>query len=112
MFSQIPIILLLGAGLFALDTYLFAGFVAAFKRRAFVNKKSFRLGYFAFSVILIIGTICSIYLKLPTGIRAGFLMVFFVLMIVKVTFLSFVLIDDLRRLIVWLKSKNTRPVSS
>ena len=109
MFSQIPIILLLGAGLFALDTYLFGGLVGAFKRRAFINTRGFKLGYFIFSIILIIGTICSIYLKLPVGTRAGFLMVFFVLMIIKVTFLPFVLIDDIRRLFVCLKGKNTKP---
>jgi len=111
MFSQIPVILLLGAGLLALDIYLFGGLVAAFKKRAFFAKKGFRIAYFAFSVILITATICCIYLKLPTGIRAGFLMVFFVLMIVKVTFLPFVLADDIRRLLVELKRKKTSPAA-
>jgi predicted MPP superfamily phosphohydrolase len=99
MFSQIPIIILLGVGLLALDIYLFGGLVAAFKSRAFAQSKNFKLGYFILSAILITGTICSVYLKLPTGIRAGFLMVFFVLMIIKVTFLPFVMADNVRRLV-------------
>lgn len=111
MFSQLPIIFLLSAGFLALDAYLFSGIIAAFKKRAFVNTKGFRLAYFLFSAVLITGTICSIYLKLPVAVRAGFLMVFFVLMIVKVTFLPFVLIDDLRRIIIRLKRKVRKPVA-
>lgn len=108
MFSQLPIIILLGAALFAFDLYLFGGLIAALKRRGFTQKKGFRLAYLLLSILLIAGTISSIYLKLPVGIRAGFLMVFFVLMIIKVTFLPFVLIDDIRRLIVGLKGKTMK----
>ncbi|PJJ79835.1 metallophosphoesterase [Mucilaginibacter auburnensis] len=111
MFSQIPIILLLGAALFALDAYLYGGVVGAFKSRAFVRKKGFKQGYFIFSAILIVGTICSIYFKLPTGFRAGFLMVFFILMIVKITFLPFVIADDIRLLFAKRKQKPTAPVT-
>ena len=108
MFSQLPVIFLLAAALFALDAYLFSGIAAAFKKRAFAHSKSFRMGYFIFSAILIAGTVCSIYFKIPTGVRAGFLMVFFVLMIVKVTFLPFVLADDIRRVIARLKEKKAK----
>ncbi len=111
MFSQLPIIILLGAALLGLDAYLFGGLVGAFKSRAFVRKKGFKLGYFVFSAILITGTICSIYFKLPTGVRASFLMVFFVLMIVKITFLPFVLADDIRRLFARSK-KNQTPAAT
>ncbi|WP_214072139.1 metallophosphoesterase [Mucilaginibacter sp. dw_454] len=99
MQSQLFTIILLGAGLFLFDQYLFSGFRAAFKNKRIVNHQLSWLGYTLFSLILIAGTICSIYVNLPVGVRAGFLMVFFVLMIVKVTFLPFVLIDDMRRLI-------------
>lgn len=105
MFSQLPVIFLLAAGLFAFDFYLFGGLVGAFKRIAFFKTNAFRWAYFVFSIVLIAATICGIYLKLPVGIRATFLMAFFVLMIIKVTFLPFVLIDDIRRLIVRWKRK-------
>jgi predicted MPP superfamily phosphohydrolase len=105
MQSQLFTIILLGAGLFIFDQYLFHGFIAAFKNKRIVGRKLFRLGYTLFSLIIIIGTVCSIYLNLPVGVRAGFLMVFFVLMIVKVTFLPFVVIDDIRRRV----SKKSKP---
>jgi predicted MPP superfamily phosphohydrolase len=105
MQSQLFTIVLLGVGLLLFDQYLFAGFTAAFKKKGWAHKKGFKIGYTILSVILIIGTIASIYMNLPVGVRGGFLMVFFVLIIVKVTFLPFVLADDIRRLIVKLKNK-------
>jgi predicted MPP superfamily phosphohydrolase len=105
MQSQLFTIILLGVSLILFDQYLLGGFIAAFKNKAFVNHRLFKIGYTLFSLVIITGTICSIYLNLPVGVRAGFLMLFFVLMIVKVTFLPFVLIDDVRRLIVKLKGK-------
>jgi len=109
MQSQLFTIILLGLGLLLFDQYLFSGFTVAFKKRGFIKGKWFKLGYTVFSIILITGTIVSIYMNIPVGVRAGFLMLFFVLMIVKVTFLPFVLADDIRRLIVRLKRK---PVST
>ncbi|MDB5001791.1 MAG: metallophosphoesterase [Mucilaginibacter sp.] len=106
MQSQLFTIILLGLGLLLFDQYLFSGFAAAFKKRGFINKKWFKQGYTVFSIILITGTIVSIYMNIPVGVRAVFLMLFFVLMIVKVTFLPFVLADDIRRLIVKLTNKS------
>ena len=105
MQSQLFTIILLGAGLFMFDQYLFHGIIAAFKNKRIVGHKFFRPCYTLISLTIITGTICSIYLNLPVGVRAGFLMVFFVLMIVKVTFFPFVVIDDIRRLIAKRKPK-------
>jgi predicted MPP superfamily phosphohydrolase len=109
MKGQFLTILIIGLLLFGLDMYLANGFRAAFTKHSPKTKKKFRQFYIAFSALLIIGTMVSIYFKIPVGIRAGFLMVFFVLMVVKVTFLPFVLIDELRRLIIYLKKPTTIP---
>lgn len=105
MQSQLFTIILLGLGLIFFDQYLLGGFIAAFKKKRFATHRFFKVGYTVFSLILITGTICSIYLTLPVGVRAGFLLMFFVLMIVKITFLPFVLADDIRRLVVKVKRK-------
>lgn len=109
MQSQLFTIILLGLGLLLFDQYLFSGFAVAFKKRGLIKNKWFKRGYTVFSLVLITGTIISIYMNIPVGVRAGFLMLFFVLMIVKVTFLPFVLADDIRRLIVRLKRKPVSP---
>ncbi|MDB5032614.1 metallophosphoesterase [Mucilaginibacter sp.] len=108
MQSQLFILILIGIGIFLLDQYLARGFAAAFKKRGLGNTTGFKIGYTLFSIVLITGVIISIYMKIPVGVRAGFLMVFFVLAIVKITFLPFVLADDIRRLIVWLKHTGTK----
>lgn len=113
MQSQFLTIILLGAGLLLFDQYLFGGFIAAFKNKRIVGHPLFRSGYTLFSLTLIAGTICSIYLNLPVGVRAGFLLVFFVLMIVKVAFLPFVLTDDIRRFSARSKPQtNTKPAQA
>jgi predicted MPP superfamily phosphohydrolase len=109
MQGQLFTIILLGLGLFIVDIYLVRGFAAAFKKRGFKDNRIFKVSYALFSLLLITGTIVSIYLKIPVGFRAGFLMIFFVLAIVKVTFLPFVLIDDIRRVIIWVKRRAETP---
>lgn len=109
MKGQFLTILIIGLILFGLDMYLANGFRAAFTNRNPTTKRRFRRVYIAFSALLILGTMASIYFKLPVGVRAGFLMVFFVLIVVKVVFLPFVLIDDIRRLILLLKKPKTIP---
>jgi predicted MPP superfamily phosphohydrolase len=109
MKGQFFTILLIGLLLFGLDMYLANGFRAAFTKRGFAAKRNFKKIYLAFSALLIIGTMISIYFKIPVGFRAGFLMVFFVLMVVKITFLPFVLVDDVRRMIIYLKKPTTIP---
>jgi predicted MPP superfamily phosphohydrolase len=108
MYKQLITIFLIGAGLFLFDVYVARGFITAFKKRAFVHKKGFKYCFFGFSFLLIICTIISIYLKIPVGFRAAFLLIFFVLTIVKVTFLPFILIDDIRRLIIWAGNSRTK----
>ncbi len=100
MKGQFLTILIIGLLLFGLDMYLANGFRAAFTKGNPQTKRRFRRVYIVFSALLICGTMAAIYFKLPIGVRAGFLMVFFVLIVVKVVFLPFVVIDDIRRLIV------------
>ncbi len=111
MKGQFITILLVGLVLFGLDMYLVNGIKAAFSKRGFAAKKNFKTAYILFSIFLIVGVMVSIYLKIPVGIRAGFLMVFFILVVVKVTFLPFVLIDDIRRLVVRLNKPKTLSTS-
>lgn len=77
MQSQLFTIILLGAGLFIFDQYLYNGFIAAFKNKRIVGHKFFRPAYTLLSLVIIIGTICGIYVNLPVGVRGGFFNVVF-----------------------------------
>ncbi len=109
MKGQLFTILLVGIVLLGLDLYLTSGIVTAFKKRGKPVNKKLKQAYIGFSVLLILGTMASIYFKLPVGVRAGILMIFFVLTIVKITFLPWVIIDDIRRLIIRLKKATKKP---
>ncbi|HEY0245615.1 MAG TPA: metallophosphoesterase [Mucilaginibacter sp.] len=95
----ISIILLLG------DAYFIGGIRVALKKKKFSHKKGFTIAYWAFSVLLIVATIIAIYIKISVGARAAIMLVFFVLLIIKATFLPFILGDDVRRLFIWLRRK-------
>ncbi|MGZ3981765.1 MAG: metallophosphoesterase [Mucilaginibacter sp.] len=92
----ISIILLL------LDAYIIKGIRAAFAKKRFIQKPGFTRYYWIVCVFLIAGALISIYLKIPVGFRAGVLLCFFILLLLKVAFLPFILVDDIRRIIVWL----------
>lgn len=112
MKGQFFSILLVGIVLFGLDLYLAGGLAAAFKKRDRPFKKGLKKGYLIFSAVLILATMACIYFKLPVGIRAGIMMVFFVLTVVKITFLPWLLVDDIRRLIIHFKKPQSIPASS
>lgn len=112
MKGQFFTILLVSIILFGIDVYLSGGIAAAFNKRGRPVKKGLKQGYIIFSGILILCTMACIYFKLPVGIRAGILMVFFVLTIVKLTFIPWVLIDDIRRLIIHFKKPKSTIASS
>jgi predicted MPP superfamily phosphohydrolase len=111
MKGQAFTIILVCITLLLADAYIIGGIRGAFKKRKFVHKKEFTITYWAISVLVITGMLLSIYVKIPVGLRAGTLLVFFLLLILKVTFVPFVLADDVRRLIIWLKHRNKNPAT-
>ena len=95
----ISIILLLA------DAYFIGGIRVAFKKNKFFQSRDFTILYWAVCLFFVIGTVSCIYVKLGVGTRAAIMMTFFVLLIIKATFLPFILADDIRRLIIRLKRK-------
>jgi predicted MPP superfamily phosphohydrolase len=106
MNGQVFTIVLISLILLVADGYIISGVRGAFKKRKFPHKRGFTIGYWITSVVLIIGMFLSIYVKIPVGVRAAVLLLFFLLLIIKVTFLPFVLADDIRRLFIWIKHRN------
>jgi predicted MPP superfamily phosphohydrolase len=91
--------------LFLADIYISDGIRGAFNKWHTVSKKQFTMAYLIFSAILTIGVVLCIYVKLPVGVRAGVMLVFFLLVILKVSFIPFVIADDIRRIAIRLKQK-------
>jgi hypothetical protein len=108
MKEQIFTILLVSITLLLLDAYLIGGVRSAFKKKKFSHTTAFNLIYWAISIFIITGMLLSIYVNLWVGTRATFLLLFFLSLILKVTFLPFLVIDDIRRLTVWLKGQRKK----
>jgi predicted MPP superfamily phosphohydrolase len=108
--EQILTILLICLVLLTVDLYLIRGIRAGFRKRKFFQKRIFDITYWSLSIIIYAGVFVSIFANAGLGFRAGFLLIFFLLVISKVLFLPFMIADDTRRLIMWYKqrSKNNK----
>jgi predicted MPP superfamily phosphohydrolase len=103
----ILIIILLLAG----DYYILRGLQTAFNKQKFPFKRWFLVLYWFSAIFLIAGLLMSVYTKLGVGIRAAFLLLFFLAFIFKVFYILFIVVDDLRRFIVYLIRKSKKPAA-
>jgi len=110
MKGQAFTIILISLILLLADAYFIGGIRAAFRKKQFSHKKWFIQAYWTVCILLIAATILGIYVKIPVGARAAILLTFFLLLIIKATFLPFILADDIRRLYIWLTRRNKATV--
>jgi predicted MPP superfamily phosphohydrolase len=106
MEHQLPTIIMICVGFLLADFYLIGGIRIGLKKWKFSHKRVFTVWYWGLSLIFIAGIFLSIFLRLGLGVRSVFLLGFFLMAIGKVLFLPFILIDDIRRLIIWFKQKS------
>ena len=106
MEHQLPTIIMICVGFLIADFYLIGGIRIGLKKWRFSQKRAFTFWYWGLSLLFIAGIFLSIFLRLGLGARSVFLLGFFLMSIGKVLFLPFILIDDFRRLIIWLKQKS------
>jgi predicted MPP superfamily phosphohydrolase len=97
-------IIFLVAALLLIDLYVLNGLKGVSKKWLFLQKRSFKVWYLIFSVFLVIGLIVVVFVKMPLNIRLTFVMVFFVIFLFKLCYIPFLLIDDLRRVLIVLKN--------
>lgn len=86
--------------LLVLDFYCYKAISSVFKNWKPNTKKWFKISYWAYTILLIIGVFCSVYFKtvLFLSLKSIILVAFFLTLICKFVLLPFLLIDDLRRL--------------
>ena len=88
-----------------IDLYVFNGLISASKKKLFLKKKWFRNFYWIFSILLLSGAIAVIYIKVGMMGRLAFIVLFFLVLIFKVCFVPFILVDDIHRLIIAAKNR-------
>jgi predicted MPP superfamily phosphohydrolase len=104
-------IILIIAILLLIDLYVLHGIRGAFKNWKLPHQGSFTFFYWLISVLLITVLLLSVYLNFGVGARAAAMMAFFLIFLGKVSFLPFLLIDDLRRMLILRQNRLKRPVA-
>lgn len=103
--GRIVPLLFIAALLLLFDLYIYKAITGIYPKWPSKKKKMFTLVWWGYTFLLILGIFFSIFLNLQLGIRAVLLVAFFMTFVSKFFFIPVLLIDDLRRLWVWLKRK-------
>ncbi len=104
-------LLIISLLLLAFDYYCYSAILAVFKKWKPETKKRFTAAYWTYTILLIIGVFCSIYFQkvLFLSLKSIILVAFFLTVICKLFMLPFLLIDDLRRLVLLIVAKTKKP---
>jgi len=113
--GRLPALIILSVLLLAFDYYCYRAILSVFKKWKPTTKKLFSIIWWTYTSILVIGVFAAIYvpsyLPLYLSLRSVILVAFFLTLVCKIVMLPFLLIDDIRRLIVkmnrFFKRKNT-----
>ncbi|WP_428328463.1 metallophosphoesterase [Mucilaginibacter sp.] len=103
-------IIILAAVLLLIDTYVLNGLRGASKKWRFVNSKKFPLVYWLLSAFLMMILVISIYIQIDHMIRLAFITMFFVVLLFKASYVPVILIDDIRRLIIYTSNRFKKPL--
>ena len=109
MHASIIKLVLFIAGLVLIDIYILSGVKGLPAKWRFIHKESFTVNYWLFSAFLLIGVLFVSYVKVSFGLRLGVLVLFILLLFFKLCAIPFLALDDLRRLVIYLKLKIKRP---
>ncbi|MBT2562199.1 metallophosphoesterase [Pedobacter sp. ISL-68] len=106
--GRLPFIIAACIFIIAFDIYCFKAIIAVFKKWKPTTKKVFAIAYWSYSLLLIFGVFCGIYLNLFLTLRAIILVAFFLTVACKLAMLPFLILDDLRRLFIKIFRRNKK----
>jgi predicted MPP superfamily phosphohydrolase len=96
----------------ALDFYIYKAILGARTNWSEAKRKQFSISWWTINILFFIGIFLSIYFNIRLTIRAIILVAFFLTFVGKVFFALFLLVDDVRRLVIWATRKTTKPKSN
>ncbi|MDB5012661.1 MAG: metallophosphoesterase [Daejeonella sp.] len=91
--------------LIIIDFYISKAVISVKSSWTSKQRKRFSWIWWTYSVLIIIGVFCGIYFNIQLSLRSIILVAFFLTYISKFFFVLFILLDDIRRGIIWLKRK-------
>ncbi|MDQ0969402.1 putative MPP superfamily phosphohydrolase [Flavobacterium sp. W4I14] len=106
--GRLPFIIAACIFIIAFDIYCYKAIIAVFKKWKPNTKRVFAIAYWSYSLLLIFGVFCGIYLNLFLTLRAIILVAFFLTVACKMAMLPFLILDDLRRLFIKIFRRNKK----
>lgn len=91
--------------LVAFDYYCFRAILSVFKNWKPSTKRIFSIIWWTYTAFLVVGFFSAIYVNLFLSLRSVMLVAFFLTAACKLVMLPFLLLDDLRRLIIGLRQR-------
>jgi len=109
--GRLPFLIAGCALIIAFDFYCIRAILAISKNWSTKTKRRFKVLYLSSSFLLIAGVFAGIYLNIFLSLRSIILVAFFLITACKIVLLPFLLVDDLRRLLVrlYLALRNNKP---
>jgi len=98
-------LLLFIAIVFLIDLYVFKGLQGLSRKWRFLAKKWFKIAYIIASVFLLSSLLFVVYVKVDFGVRLVFIVLFFAVQLFNICFTLFLLVDDVRRSVLYLRKK-------
>lgn len=106
--GRLPFLIAGCALIIAFDYYFINAILSVFKSWSEKTKKKINLIYWIISILLIVGVFSGIFLNIFLTLRSVILVAFFLVTACKIVMLPFLLIDDLRRLIILIFRKTEK----
>ena len=95
--------------LFLIDLYVLNGLRGVSKKWKFLHKKLFPLFYRIYNALLLTILFWAIYTKIDYTVRLGLITLFFLDLLFKISFIPFLIIDDIRITFIKIRRKEVKP---
>jgi predicted MPP superfamily phosphohydrolase len=105
MADRILPLLVISFILLLIDWYIYNAIRIIKPKKTTRFQRVFPYAWWSYSILLIIGVFIGIFFNIRLSLRAVILVAFFLTALSKIFLLPFILIDDIRRAIIWLRHK-------
>jgi uncharacterized protein len=97
----------------SIDVYVFCGIRKLSAKWPFIGKRRFFITWWSVSILILSSLLIAVYFKIHVDARLVIILLFFILLLFKASFALFLLVDDLRRIIIFtgrkLKKTGVKP---
>ena len=105
MTNRIIILMIISVLLIIIDLYIYKAINSVFPKWTTKKRKTFRNIFWGYSFLIIGSVFISIFFNIRLAARAVILVAFFLTFVSKFCFLFFLVADDIRRGLIWIKRK-------